>query len=63
LPVSPDPFGPFTKDHPYRTVGSVQITTSPPPDRRLIAAAIRHKSKPALWFLPGLGILLVLAVE
>jgi hypothetical protein len=37
----------------------VQILTSPPPDRRLIAAAIRHKSKPALWLLRLLGTLFV----
>jgi hypothetical protein len=41
----------------------VQITTSPPPDLRLIAAAIRHSSKPARWLLRGLGIPLVLAAE
>jgi hypothetical protein len=38
----------------------VQIVTSPPPDRRLISAAIRHKSKAALWVVRGLGIALVL---
>jgi hypothetical protein len=38
----------------------VQIVTSPPPDRRLIAAAIRHKSKAGLWLLRSLGLLLVL---
>jgi hypothetical protein len=38
----------------------VQILTSPPPDRRLIAAAIRHKSKPGLWLFRVLGVFLVL---
>ncbi|BFU44597.1 hypothetical protein [Krasilnikovia sp. MM14-A1004] len=35
------------------------IVTSPPPDRRLIAAAVRHKSTGVLWMFRILGLLLV----
>lgn len=38
----------------------IVIVTSPPPDRKLIAAAVRHKSWGLLWVVRGLGIVLVL---
>ncbi|WP_213005070.1 hypothetical protein [Paractinoplanes toevensis] len=38
----------------------MQILTSPPPDRRLITAAVRSRSQPALWLIRGLGLLLAL---
>jgi hypothetical protein len=34
----------------------VLIMTSPPSDRRLVAAAIRHKSRSGLWAFPLLGL-------
>ncbi|MEV6343553.1 hypothetical protein [Actinoplanes sp. NPDC051851] len=40
----------------------MQIVTSPPPDRGLIVAAVRYKSKKALWLFRGLGLLLLSAV-
>jgi hypothetical protein len=40
----------------------VQIVTSPPTDRRLIVAAVRFKSKRALWLFRALGLLLLAAV-
>ena len=47
-------------DHPNRTLCRVQIVTSPPPDRRLLAAAIRHKSRATLWLFRALGVVLLL---
>jgi hypothetical protein len=38
----------------------VQIMTSPPPDRQLVAAAIRHKSRGSLWVFRGMGFVLLL---
>lgn len=43
-------------------VGGVQIVTSPPPDRGLVVAAVRYKSKRVLWLFRGLGLLLLLVV-
>jgi hypothetical protein len=43
-----------------RTLCRVQIVTAPPPDRRLVAAAVRHKSKSSLWLFRILGAVLAL---
>jgi hypothetical protein len=43
-------------------VGCVQIVTSPPPDRGLIEAAVRYRSKRMLWGFRGLGLLLLAVV-
>lgn len=40
----------------------MQIVTSPAPDRGLIVAAVRYKSKAALWLFRGLGLLLLAVV-
>jgi hypothetical protein len=43
-------------------VGAVNIVTSPPPDRGLIVAAVRYKSKKVLRLFRGLGLLLLAVV-
>ncbi|WP_285560766.1 hypothetical protein [Actinoplanes regularis] len=40
----------------------MQIVTSPPPEHGLIVAAVRYKSKKALWLFRGLGLLLLMVV-
>ena len=40
----------------------MSITTSPPPDRGLIVAAVRFKSRTAAWVFRGLGLVLLAVV-